>query len=180
MFLTIGEKRNELETIHVFRTRISYQDGVTLAFAIFFSWNLNGNIAYILEAIDKMWKTNTNKIEGRGRVLYQNFFVGPKGRSLKEMLALGKSIQNSLAAGEQEAYRDGAPNAKKPTRTTLHFGAARAHRGKVLFDARVWKVFTSTSFCTRIKCSDLIAMSPASWCAVRRNGNTGQSAAFFF
>ena len=85
MFLTIGEKRNELETIHVFRTRISYQDGVTLAFAIFFSWNLNGNIAfyflvaYILEAIDKMWKTNTKKIEGRGRVLYQNFFCWSEG-----------------------------------------------------------------------------------------------------
>lgn len=79
MFLTIGEKRNELETIHVFRTRISYQDGVTLAFAIFFSWNLNGNIAYILEAIDKMWKTNKKKIEGRGRVLYQNFFCWLEG-----------------------------------------------------------------------------------------------------
>ena len=68
-----------------------------------------------------------------GAYCIRTFFVGPKGRSLKEMLALGKSIQNSLAAGEQEAYRDGAPNAKKPTRTTLHFGAARAHRGQVLY-----------------------------------------------
>ena len=86
-------------------------------------------VAYILEAIDEMWKTTLRQLREEGAYCIRTFFVGPKGRSLKEMLALGKSIQNSLAAGEQEAYRDGAPNAKKPTRTTLHFGAARAHRG---------------------------------------------------
>ena len=83
-----------------------------------------------------MWNPTQRQLREEGAYCIRTFFVGPKGRSLKEMLALGKSIQNSLAAGEQEAYRDGAPNAKKPTRTTLHFGAARAHRGKVLFDAR--------------------------------------------
>ena len=92
-------------------------------------------VAYILEAIDEMWKATLRQLREEGAYCIRTFFVGPKGRSLKEMLALGKSIQNSLAT-EQDAYRDGAPNAKKPTRTALHFGAARARRGQVLFDTR--------------------------------------------
>jgi len=58
-----------------------------------------------------------------------------------------------------EAYRDGALDAGKPTRTALHFGAQRARQGQVLFDARLGR---SISSCTRTKCSSSPVMSSAS------------------
>ena len=48
----------------------------------------------------------------------------------------GQSIQSSLTAQNQEAYRDGVPDAGKPTRTALHSGAPGTRQGQVLFDAR--------------------------------------------
>ena len=45
----------------------------------------------------------------------------------------GQSIQSSLTAQNQEAYRDGVPDAGKPTRTALHFGAPGARQGHMCY-----------------------------------------------
>ena len=90
-----------------------------------------------------MWRTNANTIEGgQGAHCITTFFFWT-GLYDKETVAGrdvlffgGQSIQSSLTAQDQEAYRDGVPDAGKPTRTSLHFGAPGARHGKVLIDAR--------------------------------------------
>ena len=56
-----------------------------------------------------------------------------KFRRSTEMSSFGKRMCISLAAQEQEACHDGAPDAKKPAQTALHFRAPGARRGHVCY-----------------------------------------------
>ena len=90
----------------------------------------------------------------------------------------GQSIQSSLTAQDQEAYRDGVPDAGKPTRTSLHFGAPGARLGQVLFDARPGRSRSRLHPAPRTECSTSTAMLSAS----KKTGTMGQlysSDAFF-
>ena len=84
------------------------------------------------------------------------------------MFSMEKRIRSSITTEEQEAYRDGVPILRNQIKRRFIL-ELQSIWSTVWCTA--WKISTSSSSCTRTKCSSAAEMSSESWCAVWRNGH---------
>ena len=100
-------------------------------------------------------------------MMHHNFFYGVvrERDGVRERCLLWRKVWGTPSqTEEQEAYRDGVPILGQ--QLERRFITELQEHFKCVIWRTAWKVSTSSSSCTRTKCSSAAEMSSASWCTV--------------